>query len=490
MSIPVTGIVLIPLGFLIALLPWRYCVIGLMAFAMMTPAAVVNVGNFGLQPGFYLAILLVARTAIEIASHGFRLNAYVLMRMRLLFLYLVVAFVVLFIALAFFQGRVDTLPGSVGFKSDALRPFRLSRENFTQIGYLILNLALVYSLGHQAARESLPRLLKAWDMALVTALLFGVAVCFWQFASQFGGPAFPSGFFYSNVGYGRSENQTMAGFLRISGPLGEPSALGYSFTGLLLFAWLRYRLFPTALSASLIAASGLCLVISTSTTAFLGILIFCCLAMYDLASGRIHLATRTISSGQIAAIAIGAAVLTAVLAVVAAKGPELYVVLEKTVFQKGESSSFQERSFADLQGMQILVDTYGFGVGLGSHKANSLVLTLLSNTGIAGMLIFAAFVYGLLSWTSLLGNSKDTRTLRRTLAPFEWGLIGLLAMHAFSNPNFSTLQLWVQMGGLLALQTAIRSARPAYEPAAPRIALAEMGLALPQRKADRETQTT
>ena len=29
MSIPITGIVLIPLGLLVALLPWRYCLIGL-----------------------------------------------------------------------------------------------------------------------------------------------------------------------------------------------------------------------------------------------------------------------------------------------------------------------------------------------------------------------------------------------------------------------------------------------------------------------------
>src|SRR5215510_3660762 len=115
MTIPLTGALLIPFGFLLAILPLRYSLIGLMVFAMMSPAAVVNAGSFGLQPGYYLSILLIGRTAIEIAAGGQPLDGFVLGRMRPLLLFLVVTFAVLFFALCFFQGRVETLPGTAGF---------------------------------------------------------------------------------------------------------------------------------------------------------------------------------------------------------------------------------------------------------------------------------------------------------------------------------------------------------------------------------------
>src|SRR5690242_2336609 len=116
MSIPITGILLIPLGLILAVAPWRYCLAGLMIFAMMSPAAVVNAGNFGLQPGYYLALLLLGRTTVEIAVNRFTLNGFVISRMLPLLWFLAVVFLVLFIALCFFQ-TIETLPGSSGFKS-------------------------------------------------------------------------------------------------------------------------------------------------------------------------------------------------------------------------------------------------------------------------------------------------------------------------------------------------------------------------------------
>src|SRR5882762_4431183 len=104
MSIPITGVLLIPLGLIIAFLPWRYCLIGLMTFAMMSPAAVVNYGGFGLQPGYYLSILLIGRSAFEIMAQKYTLNAFVSSRMRPLWWFTVTVFAVLFIALCFFQG--------------------------------------------------------------------------------------------------------------------------------------------------------------------------------------------------------------------------------------------------------------------------------------------------------------------------------------------------------------------------------------------------
>ena len=456
MNIPITGLILIPLGAILMVLPWRYCLAGLVAFAMMSPAAVVNVGRFGLEPGYFLALLLIARTALSAMAHGYTLNGFALGAMRPLFHFLAIVLLVLFVALCFFQGHVETLPGTAGFKSGAVQPFALGRNNFTQIAYLLINLCVVYSLAHQGARRGVETLARDWDRAIVVGLLFAVLVSLWQFASLYAGLPFPADFFYSNAGYNRADSQTMVGLFRINGPFEEPSTLGYTFTGYVLFAWLRYRFRPTVLSGLMVAGCIFCMLVSTSTTAFVGLALLGCLALFDLATGRVRILPRTLSAAQIGFLVLMFAGILVGSVVIAGNWPAISLMLDNVIFDKADSTSFQQRAFADFLAIKIFVQTYGIGVGLGSHKANSLLLTLLSNTGIAGLVLFCSFVYGLFRAGSGLGDSSRPNAVR-LLLPFQWGLAGLLVIHVFSNPNLSVLTLWLQMGGLLALQASLRA---------------------------------
>lgn len=453
MSIPSTGILLIPLGLALMLLPWRFCLAGLMVFGMMSPAAVVNVGHFGLQPGYYLAMLLVGRVMMQIMTDRFTLNSFVLARMAPLFAFVAVTFLVLFIALCFFQGSIEVLPGSSGFKSGTTHPFHLARENFTQMFYLIVNTFLVYVMAHSGARQAGRNLAGMWDIAVICGLFFAVIVCAWQFLSLYKGVYFPSDFFYSNAGYSRADSQSMVGLFRLNGPFEEPSTLGYNFTGYLLYAWGRYGQRPTGFTIGLVVASIFCMLLSTSTTAFLGIFLFCCLAAFDLATGRAHLIPKKseMTAGWMIAVGLIIAALFIFIVWVAANWLAVTVILKNTLFHKTESTSFQQRSFADFLALKIFAETYAIGVGLGSHKANSMVLTLLSNTGIIGLLLFGMFVWALLRPRPDMpaqANGVPGFSYRR----YQLGLAGWLAIHAFSNPNLSSLTLWLSIGGLLALQ--------------------------------------
>jgi hypothetical protein len=464
MSIPITGVLLIPLGTVLVFLPWRYCLIGLMTFAMMSPAAVVNAGSIGLQPGYFLALLIIARTSFSVMVNGFTLNGFVLGEMRPIFYFAAIAFLVLFIALCFFQGQVDTLPGTAGFKSGATVPFHLARNNYTQLAYLLINLCLIYSLAHQGARRGFETLMKDWDRAILCGLLFAVAVCLWQFVSLYDGLFFPTDFFYSNAGYNRADSQTMVGLFRINGPFEEPSTLGYTFTGFLLFSWLRYRNRPSALSGALIAGSILCMLISTSTTSFVGLFLFGCLALVDVVTGRVKVFPRKLTGAQLATILLLFIGVLAGTVIIAGNWPAISLILNNVIFNKTESSSFHERAFADLLALKISVETYGVGIGLGSHKANSLLLTLLSNTGIAGVVVFSSFIYGLFRLGPAIEHPRDRpAALRRALSPFHGGLAGLILIHIFSNPNLSVLTVWLEMGGLLALQAALRRGAPSRQ---------------------------
>ncbi|HKY19212.1 MAG TPA: hypothetical protein VJL82_09790 [Rhizomicrobium sp.] len=452
MSVPLTGILLIPLGLLLAAMPWRYALAGLMVFAMLSPAAVVNAGNFGLQPGYFLALLLIGRTIVQIMTDRFTLNRIVLSKMLPLFWFLALCFMVLFIALCFFQGSVETLSGSSGFKSGMIRPFQLARENFTQLFYLIVNICLVYALAHGGLRHEPEKLPQVWDRAIVCGLVFSVLVCLWQFASLYGALPFPSDFFYSNAGYGRADSQSMVGLFRINGSFEEPSTLGYTFTGYLLYAWGRYGLRPTGANLAMIAASVFCLLVSTSTTAFLGLFLFFCVAAFDVMTGRARLfpGKGQLTSGYLLAIALIVAAGLAFLAVLAANWAAIEIILRNTLFNKIGSTSFQQRSFADSLALQIFAQTGGIGVGLGSHKANSLLLTLLSNLGIVGVVLFGAFVLGVLKWKA--PASPHGRPGEFSVRPFQLGLSGFLAIHLFSNPNLSVLTLWLAIGSMLGLQ--------------------------------------
>ncbi|HXJ03141.1 MAG TPA: hypothetical protein VNH44_18120 [Micropepsaceae bacterium] len=463
MSIPITGVLLIPLGMVLIFLPWRYCLTALMAFAMMSPAAVVNVGSFGLEPGYFLALLLIARTFVSVMTEGYVLNGFVLGTMRPLFYFVATTFVVLFAALCFFQGWVETLPGTSGFKSGATQPFHLARNNYTQIAYLFINLCLIYSLAHQGARRGFETLVRDWDRAIICGLLFAVLVCAWQFVSLYSGIYFPADFFYSNAGYSRADSQTMVGLFRINGPFEEPSTLGYTFTGFLLFAWLRYRALPSAFSGLMIAGCIFCMLVSTSTTAFVGLFMFGCLAVFDLATGRAWILPRKLSATQLMSVLFVFVGILLGSAYAAENWAAISIMLNNVLFNKAESTSFQQRAFADLLAVKIFVETYGIGVSLGSHKANSLMLTILSNTGIAGLVLFCSFIYGLFRARPAAECMRYRPVvIARALSPFQWGLAGLLVIHVFSNPNLSTLTLWVQIGGLLALQAALHRASAAF----------------------------
>jgi len=453
MAIPITGVILIPLGLVLALMPWRFSLIGLMIFAMMSPAAVVNVGNVGLQPGYYLALLLICRTAVEIMAQRFNFNVFAMSRMRPLWWFVALVFAVLFLALCFFQGTVETLPGTYGYKSGNTHPFHFARENLTQIAYLLINFTLLYCLAHSGARQQISKLIAAWDTAIVCALFFAVTVCLWQFSSFYAGIYFPSDFFYSNAGYSRADSQAMVGLLRINGPFEEPSILGYTFTGYILYSWARYRVHPTALTIVMIVASVLCSLLSTSTTALAGVFLFIALVLYDTVTGKVNLLpTRfRLSPGRLLVMAALFAVVVVGGFAVADNWGAVQIILRDVLFDKADSTSFKQRSFADFLALQIFTQTYGIGIGLGSHKANSLLLTILSNTGILGVVLLGWFMFEILIW-----KRTQDEALTMAVRPFQLFALGLLTMHIISNPNLSVLTFWLLISAMLGLQAAER----------------------------------
>lgn len=215
------------------------------------------------------------------------------------------------------------------------------------------------------------------------------------------------------AGYVVFDSYEEAGLMRIQGTFAETSAFS-AFT-LPLFAftlslWL-YKV-RAAYSGVLALISLLLLLVSTSGTAYMGLAIY-------LSCLGLGLTWRGLAVGRVPRL--GALSLMGVLAPLIACSVVVFEpnlaervadVFQLTVLNKMQSSSGIERSFWNQQAWSNFLDTYGVGVGLGSARASSYPLVLLSNIGIVGTLLFFVFLLQLFQSNSLHHASHDRAVVR------------------------------------------------------------------------------
>ena len=356
-----TGLVIIPLALLIILLPWRYSIAALLVFATMDSAAVVNVGSVGLQPAYFFGLLIVGRTAIEIALFRIPFNIQILTTIIPLLLFTVWAVAFIWIGLTFFQGRIMVISSSASLDLDLAQPYVFQRQNLTQPFYLLLNVTILYATAHQVARLPAQDAARAVDRAVVCAILFASGIAIWEMARFYAGVSFPAAFFHSNAGYAPAYGQVLAGtVLRVSGPFTEPSGLAYHFAGFLLFAWCRYLQRPSRPTSMVIVL--LCLAMlaaSTSTTAFAIIGFFALLMLKDALTatrsiaGKIHL-----SSGHLMTLVLLGVAMACAAAFIESHWRYVDEVMTAMVLEKSQTSSFEQRTGVDLLAVDILISDW------------------------------------------------------------------------------------------------------------------------------------
>jgi hypothetical protein len=183
------------------------------------------------------------------------------------------------------------------------------------------------------------------------------------------------------------------GLVRIHGTFSEASAYA-SFT-LPLFAfcfylWLHHV--RPLYSGALAATSGVLLLISTSSTAYVGIVIYTAVFLVSL-TYRGYVRGRVPKLGLILAAALLSAAWIGALFVFETNfGRQLNDYFSVKITNKLTSESGMERSTWNQYAWLNFLETYGLGVGLGSARASSYALVLLSNLGLVGTVFYALFV--------------------------------------------------------------------------------------------------
>ena len=188
----------------------------------------------------------------------------------------------------------------------------------------------------------------------------------------------------------------LAGFSRLVGAYSEASAFGGVTLACLAFTmtfWVRTKslgsFFLTLMLVILLA-------LSTSTTAYVG----ACIVSIPLAWSVLRsLLAGECRSVELVLLALVPMVLICVLAI-NILNPTLFdplkELLQTTIIDKSVSESGQERAYWNQKSLQSFFDTGGLGIGVGSSRASSWVIAVLSQLGVVGAALIGVLVCALL----------------------------------------------------------------------------------------------
>ena len=327
-----------------------------------------------------------------------------------------------------FEGHARVLAPAFGLDTGFTERVHPSGRNFIQSIYLLCNLGLVL-ICRWAIRTGLVSLRLALRALAYGACLSAVIGLYQVAAFQLGWP-WPSDVINSNSGVGQLYRQTAFGIQRMSATFLEPSLTGFHFvSAFALFGiGLRYRVVGWMLI--------FCLLISTSSSAYAGLLLLFPVAILIYArqaDGRAALMLTVF------ALTLGSA-----------------WVVDQVWMDGAISSAFLTNKLSSTSGIdrtrtaQVALDTardsWGLGVGAGSSRVSGLPMTLLSTMGVPGLICIAGFLISLiracLARRDAAGNA------------FALAIAALVIVWSLSIPDLALPYAWILCGlacGLLSL---------------------------------------
>ena len=405
MSLEPIGIASIAVGLFCLLLGYRAVASTFVVAELFGSAAAFTVGAANIQPAYVLLGFVIIATlprrreavafmrALHPPEPGFWLGCLVL--------YGVVSAVLLPRILS---GTTQIIPlGSSQFEATrSTIPLVPVSTNLTQSLYLVANLLCFATMVAIAStRDGFRAILAGLIGYSVGNVLFAL-VDIGTFAT---GTQDILGFM-RNAQYTLHTEATVSGMKRIVGSRTEASSFARATLGVLgLTGTLWLCAYRPALTGSLALASLALLILSTSTTGLAGAPIVL-LILYVTAFLRCGLQANARYSAA-AVLCMPPLFVVAMLSVLldAESSAVVRGYLDLVVLDKANSASGIERSGWNAVAFQNFLDSWGFGVGLGTVRTSSLILALLANVGLPGAAFYAAF-----AGTALLSARGVPRT--------------------------------------------------------------------------------
>jgi hypothetical protein len=202
-----------------------------------------------------------------------------------------------------------------------------------------------------------------------------------------------------------------SGFWRIVGGFSEASAFSAYALAAMAFSFAYWRRTDSWLAAILTATLFLLLILSTSSTSYVGCGALCLLALAGVGASALR---NRLSTADIVLITGALTTLTALLALYLYDSrlfAPFTTLIQTMVFEKAASESGIERAYWNVQSLQSFLDTYGLGTGMGSSRSSSWLVSTISQLGVIGALLVAFLVAALLRGMGGLRAHPEDRPL-------------------------------------------------------------------------------
>ncbi|MDB4973077.1 MAG: O-antigen ligase like rane protein [Myxococcaceae bacterium] len=290
-----------------------------------------------------------------------------------------------------------------------LFPIRPVSGNITQSAYAIGNVATFFGMRALLSKPGRPH---AYASAVLILATLNCLSAIMNLAEHYAG--FPAILDLVRTAYATYSTYESGGLVRIHGTFPETSAFS-AFT-LPLFAFTCTLWLDDVMpwwTGPLAALSLLFLVISTSGTAYVALGSYLPILLWSV--GRRALSRREArrTGGLVVLLLVLLALVTATIVFDLPIVQKVAEAFDSMVLQKADSESGLERAQWNRQAWYNFLDSYGLGVGLGTARASSFALVLLSNLGAVGTLCYLMFLGRVLGLGRAGREHEEPSTLMR-----------------------------------------------------------------------------
>ena len=440
------GLLLFPVCLAFALRPIALLQLALIA-SVFEAAAALNLGGLGLQPAIIPSTMFCAYVLLQlllgVQYSGQREIWRPIVPMAMFAAWALAASVAL---PHLFEGQVSVHPQKLEppFAAVLLQP---TTAGLNQDIYLLVDCAMLLftSLLTCSSIAQPSKVIKAYFWSGYLAVAVGI----WQFANKIAGVPFPDSFFYSNPGWSILATQQVGLVPRINGSFAEPSAFAGFMVGIACStAWVALNGPTTLFVRGLLGSAVMMVLLSTSTTGYGVLAILGTLAsVYALVRGTRRMQHQVLRLGIIVALTLVVTTLTTT-----AFFPEVNEAASQvfaSTLDKQDSQSYEERSAADSDSLDLAVQTYGLGVGWGGNRSSSLIPGILGNVGVIGMACLIWFGCSLTRLASkasrVMANAEDLVVVRGATG----AILGTLTAALLAGPSITSLSFFALLGLLI-----------------------------------------
>lgn len=298
-------------------------------------------------------------------------------------------------------------------------PLQPSSGNFSQLCYFVLDLCLLTVLSARIDEVSIGQLDRGFEYAsrfLALIVLIELPMRY----SGFGDPFF----FLRTANYELLTDIEIGSFKRLTGFATESSSFGSQCAIFLAYAYIKYNSAPKSLMRLMtLVVLTIGLVAATSSAGYVTFGFMFGLAVLRSAYGSFRQRIQPSEVYFFVLVSLGV-ICVGLMYLAEYDFSALNSLLDTLIFNKANTSSGIERGSWNTQAIRNFVETYGFGIGVGSSRASSFFLALLSNTGVIGTALFCMLVLELFAHYHLSSNRLNAVRFSILVCVFSISLMG------------------------------------------------------------------